>query len=1008
MNEEATLQPDLWTLAGQIATATESETFFIRVVRETGDYTDPGVRSLVLTGIRTLIENSKTDTDLAKLILEKYILPRCLERDSFLPSELLLDRDAREILSDWLGQYPDETRVPLRSALLEQTARAVAESSSVPSINTLAAFGLRSRWIEQALGRLVDQEGPVGDAAINALSSLSPTGALRSRLIRAVIERDPFRTGRKLNYAIQELASPQFVPMLRQQVHLDRPDLWIEPFLLGRIAGRLPGDRRLQSRVWQVFGKVIKADQDSARRVLATGNTFVNCNTPEVVEYLLARVGRPGFDPHSAYNHLKNCFRPAQLEGWRTDVKDLKARLTEFATLPGSQTRSVTIQDTFRQAAWETAFCAGVVDIVDWLERADLRSPFGVAEMLTYASYTPVSDWPAFVTRLIMERVDIGAGGDLWYSARIAATKAVAAAESLKSLELLLNCGLTGGGAPLLSTTKLAADVAERLSSHQPGELLAYLFKICEDRTRSVGRMSAIAALQRMAALKLMDQSHLNRLISIVADSSLPGYATAGVMWIIGTFEGLPLNNSLRACLVECLVAAQTSEEVKFQSLQAVIHLGLWPDYEQIVSEALNLVHPTYTIDISHLKGYQSWKAYALGLLVSRAPDTYRRAAKQVLEGGSGEAVHMLLRALDRGSGVRQDVADELGRAAIERSGRVLGLFFGETDNFDVIARLAPREFLFAGWESLWGDWMPQVRCALADGLQKVSVPGASEKDRILSLLKWLLADSTYMVRRSASRSFSRVNSTELRELCFEWMRSGQTELRIRSAESAQWLPIDNSKSIDNRILRDLLADPEPSVRAAAKRSAAELRERDWGAFALARIRSGHGHDGRNISELYCYGRALAALGDDETVTAINEIRAEPNIPIHLRNWLAKVAEDTAKHWKETAQGWPETIPAWSGQLEEIDGEFDVDERHYTTKISLWQRRREDPSDRVSWGGGFFEESLPERMRMFFAAKPEPLNLSIKGRRSAQILYNSVSPEGRILFVGTGPYPEPA
>jgi hypothetical protein len=337
----------------------------------------------------------------------------------------------------------------------------------------------------------------------------------------------------------------------------------------------------------------------------------------------------------------------------------------------------------------------------------------------------------------------------------------------------------------------------------------------------------------------------------------------------------------------------------------------------------------------------------------------------------------------------------------------VLGLSFGETDNFEIIARLAPKEFLSAGWEDLWGDWMPQVRCALADSLQRVPSPDDSDKDRIFKLLKGLLSDSVYLVRRSASRTYSRVDLAKLLELCRKWMRSGQTELRIRSAECAQWLPVDNSESTDNAVVRDLLKDPEPSVRTAAKRSASELRAREWRAFALAQVRSVDYGNTETISTIYPYGRALASLGDDETVTAIKEMRGDRNIPVNVKNWLAKLAEDTAQHWKEATQQWPEALPAWSGQIEVLEKGFDIDDRHFTTRISLWQRRQEEPADWISWGGGFLIPLLSERIGMILAPKSEPLSLGIEGRQPARVLFGSVSSDGLISFVGTGPYPNP-
>src|SRR6266571_791978 len=84
MNEEPNGQPDLWTLAGRISTLAESDSFFARLLREEKNYADPGVQSLVHIAIRTLMENSRTNTERAREIIEKHILPPCLQQHSIL------------------------------------------------------------------------------------------------------------------------------------------------------------------------------------------------------------------------------------------------------------------------------------------------------------------------------------------------------------------------------------------------------------------------------------------------------------------------------------------------------------------------------------------------------------------------------------------------------------------------------------------------------------------------------------------------------------------------------------------------------------------------------------------------------------------------------------------------------------------------------------------------------------------------------------------------------------
>ena len=995
---------DLWTLAGEISTATDADLFFSRVMLETDLYSN-GTRSLLNTGIQCLMEGSKTDVALGGKIINKHFLPLCLEQDTII-SPLILDaRAAREILSNWIEQYPDESRIPLRTAILRHILDSLEQTASVASISTLAAVGLRSRWTERILIRFVDQEGPLGDAAINALCALRPKSAMRSRLITRVLERDPKGLTTKYDYAIQELSSPKFIASLRDRLSRVGSDVWRAAFLLGCIANNVPGDQAVQKRVFGVF----EAALSSNNPIPSVGNTIANCNTARAVSVLLERMEQPGFALHSVATHLKDCVRPEQLKGWSAATKaDLKTRLTKYAILSGGETRSMTIEDHLRRSAWETALCAGITDVSNWLVDSGESSPFAIGEIFTYSSFLILREWPRLMIRLVTERVDVQGDNNNWFFARIAAGQAIAATESVEALKILIDCGMTGSGAPLHSTTELVGDLVERLARRNLDEVLAHLLNVCEDQANISRRMSALTGLQRLAAMELLPNEYLDRILSVAEDDSLPEFATAVVIWIAASFQAARSKVGFAQRLVRYLEDSSTPGALKFQSLQALIHLGIWSDRSQTLLQTLGMSSSGSRIGESQLRDYEGWQGYGLGLLVTRNPAIFHDAAKQVLEHGQGQAVHLLLQALDMAAPLREESLIELGRSAISRSRRVLARSFGETDNFPIIARLVPSEFLATDWENLWGDWMPRVRSALADALLEISNSDKRDTDRMLNLLEWLLSDSTYLVRRSAARSYSRIDQPRLEILCRRWMRAGKSDLRIRCAENAQWLPIDNWKHINNSILRDLLQDPEPSVRLAAKRSASELRTREWCASVLAQIKSGDRNDGEQwVSDCYCYGRAIVALGDDETIAALRDIRRDRNTPINVKNWLRHLTEDLEKHWREVTQRWPDSLLAWSGQLEELDTEFMIGDRRFVSNISLWMRRQEEPTGLVSWGGGFVIPSTIERIQMFLAPPSGPVSLSIAGRVPCQIWYSGANEQGQVSFIGTGPYPQP-
>jgi hypothetical protein len=996
---------DLWTLAGEISTPSEARVFFTRLMQEIGLNSDPVPRSMLNTGLQSLIERTKENSANAEEIIDTYILPLCLEETSLLSPELLEPWQARELLRNWVGQYPDETRMPLRARLLQRILHLTDREPSVAAIKTVGAVGFRSLGVERLLIRIFNQPGTLGDAAIDALCALSASKSVQTRLVDHILRRDPHGRGTRYDYAIQELASPKFIPALRERL-LSNPDQpWHAASLLGHIADELPGDVTVQNRVWRVFYTAL----NHGIRVITTGNTISNCNSRRVIPALLKRIEEPGFSLHVIASHLRDCVRPEQLEGWHTASKaDLKRRLTKYVTVNvANQTRSLTVEDHMRRLAWDTAFCAGITDISDWLFASGEDSPYALSEVFAFASFVVLPKWPAIVNRLVIERVDLRTGNNIWLAARTAAAQLIASSETIEALTILVDCGLTADSAPLVSVVELVGDLVDCLTSKRSGHLVEYLFRVSEDLDRVVGRMSGIVGIQRLTAAGAIPNDYLERVINLAMDQSLPSYARAAVIWVAASFPLVKARGTFIEYLTRLVDDGLAHEELRFQSVQALIQLDIWKEHKPTILRALGVRSGDNRIEDSQLQRYVGWQSYALGLLVTRDPEAFLPAAKQLIEAGSGQVVHLLLQALDRSSLGKDNLA-ELGRSAIHRSRRVLARSFGETDNFKVLTRLVPLEFITTKWESYWAEWMPQVRAALADALQEhAEEESASARSRKTELLEGLLGDSTHLVRRVAARTYSRIDRDGFLQLCRDWSRSGQTELRLRAAEGAQWISPDDVKTLDNSLLRNLLHDPEPSVRSAARRSAGELRKAEWRSAVLLHMKSRDWSDREKwLGDCYCYGRALVALGDDETGTELRRLMQQRKTPMNIRNWLKRLIDELDEHWREVTRKWPEPVSAWSGQLEELESDVIVGERKVTSRISLWLRRQGTPTEKTSWGGALVVPSLKERMDMALHPIAEAVRLSIPGRETAKIWWSgSVGDE--VLFLGTGPYPHP-
>ena len=123
------------------------------------------------------------------------------------------------------------------------------------------------------------------------------------------------------------------------------------------------------------------------------------------------------------------------------------------------------------------------------------------------------------------------------------------------------------------------------------------------------------------------------------------------------------------------------------------------------------------------------------------------------------------------------------------------------------LALIAPREFLGQRWEDVWYNWMPDSRVSIAD-----AIPLAASNDgtttRAEDLLKLLVLDDVFAVRRTAARALARLDMIGLVNWCNQALESRTISRRRIAAEVAGWLPVDSDETIDNEQLRIAARDP--------------------------------------------------------------------------------------------------------------------------------------------------------------------------------------------------------
>jgi hypothetical protein len=324
------------------------------------------------------------------------------------------------------------------------------------------------------------------------------------------------------------------------------------------------------------------------------------------------------------------------------------------------------------------------------------------------------------------------------------------------------------------------------------------------------------------------------------------------------------------------------------------------------------------------------------------------------------------------------------------------------------LAYLSPARVLNEAWPEVWDRWMPQSRCVLAEVLPEAVQREPGLQERAVDLLKRLIQDGSFAVRRSAARSLGRVREATLWEWCDEAYRSGAIHLRRLAIEAAAWLPIDSEASLDNAVVRKGRTDAECTVRDAADRAGRDMRRRSWARSLLAEMKSVAHGDERHVHREYRTSRALVRVGDDEDLRVLNDLRRDPEYPPNVAYWFERTREELEKQWKKTTAEWPEQWRHWNAVIERVQGTLASGGQVHVVELYLWHRRGKGAEGISGWGGAGHMEITAHALHL--AQTRAEITLTIDGRRPARALvvsitYNLGAERSEIVLTGNGPYP---
>lgn len=1013
MVENADEYRSLWRAAEQASTTADAANLLEKVNAAAADATlsAANARQLRLTVLRSLMEATRGDREAAHDGIHELLVPQCLKQYAGDLQEVLAGERARQLLHDWIEQYPDEFKVPLRAGVLSEVIRAATQSESDAALLTVAAIGFRSPPVMEIVRKLAARDDELGDAAIRVWVSLGIPGPDRESLISQVRDRMMRRTPPAMDYAVQELGDPSFLPLLEERLRrANMPDTF-SLGLISRIADKRPSDLDLQGRVWTTLSTLSSADAEYRNAMLLSGNHIPYCNVQGAIPILLDWLPVVGPARYLVYNRLEECVRPAQLTAWSNPLTEASIQTirADATSASGPPIRAMTLEHRVKVIAWETALAAGIGQCEEWLRTAveAEQNPFAQQGVMEVAACLALGAVPDVVTRLVTERFNLTRGGeDLKFSARVAAMRLLQSAATPDAFQSLLFAGFTHEGHPLRSTANAVGELAVLLAKRDVRPVVDALIAACAEDQSLHRRLLGVSGLEELAAAGLIPPADLEALVQIASDPKLPGYARGYLV------DNLAKGEEARALpeLVRIVAAMardkNSHDEARFRALQALLRVGAWRQHLPEFAAELGLREENGTFRVDHPEEFGFWQAHLLGQLALRSPPVFWSAVSDVVQGGGSEAVHQLLTTFADYWDKTMPLPGDVEAAMIQRLAKAQGPRGGETDYFGFLARLTPDALVDSHWQSTWGAWMPHLRAALASALGEVSIRVSRQRQTTAGdLLVTLMGDAAFVVRREAARQLSRRFPERFSKVIYEWGRSGQTELRRRAAEGAVWADPDDESTLDNALIRMLEADPEPSVRSAAARSRLTLRDRVWAAHALNHVLKPRRDPNEWVLGAYAYGRALAKTADDEAIESIKTFVNEREVPPNVGHWLGKVAAEAEQHWKETTQKWPEPWLPWSGKLEEVVGVVVVGTERISARLTLWMRRRSSPDETIGWGGAFSLPAGHPYTSVFSLFRDPRMTIEILERRPAEALLSSTGSDDQFIFVGTGPYP---
>jgi hypothetical protein len=989
---------------------------------QTGELSIPDAYELRVNAFRALQELTSDAPDRGEQLILDCLLPYCLEQpvdQSQTKIRYAISR-YRDCLADWLYQYPEGERTPLRDKLLDELHHGLKSEKPESVCWTIARIGYRRPDVVEALWEVARRyANETGDIALYTLTNLGVPPDERLQLLSVLHQRAAFRCNVPLIQALRRLADQTSVDVAM--------GYWLQPSdegeetdlkslalrVLVDVADATVSDTNLQERIWNAIADLSGEYPDVFSTDLFLGSDVApRCNSEGVVPTLLGWLSQEADESESAAHHryllclhLEECVRPRQLRGW--EKVNEPAALTLLAQDASQDTqckgRWKTSQMMQKEMAWKTLLYLGYADALTWFEKSltTETNPFVRQNISELLACFRLDRLPSTVLRWVTEPYDeqeSESSGE--WAARMGAIQIACSSASWQAFEALRNFGFTMRGTVLQLSVDALAEVAVALAEAGETSAVTKLVETAVDGLEKRHRTAAAGALEHVAAAGLLLPKHAPQLAAALVDKRRDPFERSLLLTALGHLQPEKINSDILPYLR--IWAREHSDWLGGRSLEVLARHGHLLAQPDLLTERLSLRQVEDNWDLSPGVKLIEWVAFIIGLLYTQNPIMFTPAVASVLRTQDWHSAVQVTQLLvdAHGRPGQPPLPQEIKGALIERARKQQTRTSAELEIFRVLAHLAPSDLAWQPWENNWTDWLPQARAGLADALGEAGYEDPETNARAVSLLLFLARDGQYAVRRSACRALARRSARTLERMCIAWSsESSPLELRQRAAEACAWLPPSETGVFD-QLYQELAANPEPIVREAIERARLARRERLWAEEYLARVRSIEGKTNEEILSAWRYGQALIQVGDDFCLRTLRTDLKTRSRPPHVRFWLQQIIKGIDERWRKVTLKWPDPWLSWEGAIEETEGMMLVDGQAMRIHCSLWQQPAVTPSQKHSWGGVLWYKETDD----FIQFRSSEFTLRLEDGRHGKGLITRIS-SGMVIFVGQRSYP---